>query len=94
LVGARLLLTAIRDDSVENDRFEPGTVQDSLFDGVHTLLANKMRMSEQITPLALMRIITFILNASMFEFILLIRKQVAANGLKYKAEASKTTGFW
>jgi hypothetical protein len=33
--------TAIRDDSVENDRFEPGTVQDSLFDGVHTFISEQ-----------------------------------------------------
>ncbi len=33
--------TAIRDDSIENDRFEPGTVQDCLFDGVHTFLSEQ-----------------------------------------------------
>jgi hypothetical protein len=33
--------TAIRDDSIENDRFEPGTVEDSLFDGVHTFMSEQ-----------------------------------------------------
>lgn len=33
--------TAIRDDCIENDRFEPGTVQDCLFDGVHTFISEQ-----------------------------------------------------
>jgi fibronectin type 3 domain-containing protein len=33
--------TAIRDDCIENDRFEPGTVQDCLFDGVHTFMSEQ-----------------------------------------------------
>lgn len=33
--------TAIRDDAIENDRFEPGTVQDCLFDGVYVFLSEQ-----------------------------------------------------
>jgi hypothetical protein len=33
--------TAIRDDAVEDDRFEPGTVQDCLFDGVHVFISEQ-----------------------------------------------------
>lgn len=33
--------TAIRDDVIDNDRFEPGTVQDSLFDGIYTFLSEQ-----------------------------------------------------
>jgi hypothetical protein len=33
--------TAIRDDAIENDRFEPGTVQDCLFDGIYTFISEQ-----------------------------------------------------
>ena len=33
--------TAIRDDAIDNDRFEPGTVQDCLFDGVYVFLSEQ-----------------------------------------------------
>lgn len=33
--------TAIRDDAIDNDRFEPGTVQDCLFDGVFVFLSEQ-----------------------------------------------------
>jgi hypothetical protein len=33
--------TAIRDDAIENDRFEPGTVQDCLFDGVYVFISEQ-----------------------------------------------------
>ena len=34
-------MTGIRDDSIENDHFMPGTIEDSLFDGVHTFLSEQ-----------------------------------------------------
>ncbi len=34
-------MTAIRDDAIDNDRFEPGTVQDCLFDGIHTFISEQ-----------------------------------------------------
>jgi hypothetical protein len=34
-------MTAIRDDSVEDDRFEPGRVENCLFDGVHTFISEQ-----------------------------------------------------
>jgi hypothetical protein len=33
--------TAIRDDAIDNDRFEPGTVQNCLFDGVYVFLSEQ-----------------------------------------------------
>ena len=33
--------TAIRDDAIENDRFEPGTVKDCLFDGVYAFMSEQ-----------------------------------------------------
>jgi hypothetical protein len=33
--------TAIRDDAIDNDRFEPGTVQDCLFDGVYVFISEQ-----------------------------------------------------
>jgi len=33
--------TAIRDDAIDNDRFEPGIVQDCLFDGVYVFLSEQ-----------------------------------------------------
>lgn len=33
--------TAIRDDAIENDRFEPGTVKDCLFDGVYAFISEQ-----------------------------------------------------
>jgi hypothetical protein len=33
--------TAIRDDAIEDDRFEPGTVQDCLFDGVYVFISEQ-----------------------------------------------------
>ncbi|MBI2120227.1 MAG: fibronectin type III domain-containing protein, partial [Parcubacteria group bacterium] len=44
--GSRFLvrdcyMTAIRDDSIESDRYEPGTVQDCLFDGVFTFISEQ-----------------------------------------------------
>lgn len=33
--------TAIRDDAIENDRFEPGKVQDCLFDGVYAFISEQ-----------------------------------------------------
>jgi len=43
--------TAIRDDAVENDRFEPGTVQDSLFDGVHVFISEQDETVDSNTPI-------------------------------------------
>ena len=34
-------MTGIRDDSIENDDFLPGLIEDSLFDGVHTFLSEQ-----------------------------------------------------
>ncbi len=34
-------MTGIRDDSIENDNFMPGSIEDSLFDGVHTFLSEQ-----------------------------------------------------
>lgn len=34
-------LTGIRDDSIENDEFIPGDIEDSLFDGVHCFLSEQ-----------------------------------------------------
>jgi len=34
-------MTGIRDDSIENDNFMPGFIEDSLFDGVHTFLSEQ-----------------------------------------------------
>ncbi len=34
-------MTGIRDDSIENDEFMPGTIEDSLFDGVWTFLSEQ-----------------------------------------------------
>ena len=45
--------TAIRDDSVENDRFEPGTVQDCLFDGVHTFISEQNENVGSKNPIGL-----------------------------------------
>jgi len=44
-------MTGIRDDSVENDNFMPGSVTDSLFDGVHTFLSEQNQSGE--TPLTI-----------------------------------------
>jgi len=37
----RAYMTAIRDDCIENDHFMPGTIEDSLFDGVFTFLSEQ-----------------------------------------------------
>lgn len=42
--------TAIRDDAIENDRFEPGTVQDCLFDGVFAFLSEQDENVGSNTP--------------------------------------------
>ena len=34
-------MTGIRDDSIEDDNFMPGIIEDSLFDGVHTFLSEQ-----------------------------------------------------
>jgi len=34
-------MTGIRDDSIEDDDFMPGAIEDSLFDGVHTFLSEQ-----------------------------------------------------
>jgi hypothetical protein len=36
-----LYMTGIRDDAIEDDNFMPGTIRDSLFDGVHTFLSEQ-----------------------------------------------------
>ena len=43
--------TAIRDDAIENDRFEPGTVQDCLFDGVYTFISEQDETVGSNTPI-------------------------------------------
>jgi hypothetical protein len=43
--------TAIRDDAIENDRFEPGTVQDCLFDGVYAFLSEQDENVGRNTPI-------------------------------------------
>ena len=43
--------TAIRDDSIENDRFEPGTVQDCLFDGVFAFISEQDENVGNNTPI-------------------------------------------
>jgi hypothetical protein len=42
--------TAIRDDAIDNDRFEPGTVQDCLFDGVYVFISEQDENVESHTP--------------------------------------------
>ena len=37
----RCYLTGIRDDCIENDEFIPGTIEDSLFDGVHCFISEQ-----------------------------------------------------
>jgi hypothetical protein len=34
-------MTAIRDDAIENDHFQPGTVENCLFDGVHSFISEQ-----------------------------------------------------
>ena len=43
--------TAIRDDAIENDRFEPGTIQNCLFDGVYTFLSEQDENVGSNTPI-------------------------------------------
>ncbi len=43
--------TAIRDDVIDNDRFEPGTVQDCLFDGVHVFISEQDENVEGNAPI-------------------------------------------
>jgi hypothetical protein len=43
--------TAIRDDAIDNDRFEPGTVQDCLFDGVYVFLSEQDENVRNRTPI-------------------------------------------
>jgi hypothetical protein len=43
--------TAIRDDAIDNDRFEPGTVQDCLFDGVYVFLSEQDENVGSNTPI-------------------------------------------
>jgi hypothetical protein len=43
--------TAIRDDAIDNDRFEPGTVQDCLFDGVYVFISEQDENVESHTPI-------------------------------------------
>ena len=43
--------TAIRDDAIDNDRFEPGTVQDCLFDGVYVFLSEQDENVGSSTPI-------------------------------------------
>jgi len=43
--------TAIRDDAIENDRFEPGTVQDCLLDGVFTFISEQDENVGSNTPI-------------------------------------------
>gem|GEM_PF-6748471 len=45
--------TAIRDDAVEDDRFEPGTVQDCLFDGVYVFISEQDENVDSNTPIGL-----------------------------------------
>ena len=44
-------MTGIRDDSIENDDFMPGTIEDSLFDGVDTFLSEQNQSGA--TPLTI-----------------------------------------
>lgn len=43
--------TAIRDDAIDNDRFEPGTVQDCLFDGVYVFMSEQDENVGRNTPI-------------------------------------------
>lgn len=43
--------TAIRDDAIDNDRFEPGTVQDCLFDGVYVFISEQDENVGDATPI-------------------------------------------
>ena len=43
--------TAIRDDAIENDRFEPGTVRDCLFDGVYAFISEQDENVESSSPI-------------------------------------------
>jgi hypothetical protein len=43
--------TAIRDDAIDNDRFEPGTVQDCLFDGVYVFISEQDENVGDHTPI-------------------------------------------
>jgi len=43
--------SAIRDDAVDNDRFEPGTVQDCLFDGVYAFISEQDENVEDNDPI-------------------------------------------
>ena len=43
--------TAIRDDAVEDDRFEPGAVQVCLFDGVHVFISEQDETVGSNTPI-------------------------------------------
>ena len=36
-----LYMTGVRDDAIEDDNFMPGTIRDSLFDGVHSFLSEQ-----------------------------------------------------
>ena len=40
-------MTGIRDDAIENDNFMPGSIEDSLFDGVHTFLSEQNQSGEE-----------------------------------------------
>lgn len=43
--------TAIRDDAIENDRFEPGVVQECLFDGVYAFISEQDETVGSHTPI-------------------------------------------
>jgi hypothetical protein len=43
--------TAIRDDAIDNDRFEPGSVQNCLFDGVYVFISEQDENVNGSTPI-------------------------------------------